>query len=37
MGGYGIAGQVINVLVDVNNMVMTLPGNWMTIIALTSI
>jgi hypothetical protein len=23
MGGYGIVGQVINVLVDVNNMVMT--------------
>jgi hypothetical protein len=25
MGGYGIVGQVINVLVDVNNMVMTPP------------
>jgi hypothetical protein len=25
MGGYGIVGQVINVPVDVNNMVMTLP------------
>jgi hypothetical protein len=24
MGGYGIVGQVINVLVDVNNMVMAL-------------
>jgi hypothetical protein len=25
MGGYGIVGQVINVLVDVNNIVKTLP------------
>jgi hypothetical protein len=25
MGGYGIAGQVINVPVEVNNMVMTPP------------
>jgi hypothetical protein len=25
MGGYGIVGQVINVLVDVNNMAVTLP------------
>jgi hypothetical protein len=25
MGGYGILGQVINVPVDVNNMVTTLP------------
>jgi hypothetical protein len=25
MGGYGIGGQVINVPVDVNNMVTTLP------------
>jgi hypothetical protein len=25
MGGYGIVGQVINLPVDVNNMVMTLP------------
>jgi hypothetical protein len=26
MGGYGIIGQVINVPLDVNNMVMTLPS-----------
>jgi hypothetical protein len=25
MAGYGIAGHVINVMTDVNNMVMTLP------------
>jgi hypothetical protein len=25
MGGYGIVGEVINVLVDVNNMVKTQP------------
>jgi hypothetical protein len=37
MGGYGIVGQVINVLVDVNNMVMTLPRQLDNVIALTSI
>jgi hypothetical protein len=30
MGGYGILGQVIHVPVDVNNMIMTLQGNWTT-------